>query len=241
MRFTVLGFVDGSRIGGRGSSIIQQTMAASVYGGSPAHHNRIVHNSNGLSNAHNQIMSDGLSHAHTSFYHESAHYLPHHPKFSSLKHSTALSSIFVAQSSVQLSPPPVHQHQKQQQQQQQQHNQIPPILPKKTKKTYRTISGGTAIHSGFINDPHYVRNSKRKSAVELLAESKQYYVKSENVLDKKQQLFYQSMRAPLTTKSNSTILSSNACKFNHHSFIYSLFYDFQFRNGLILSSHNEQH
>lgn len=202
-------------------------MAASVYGGSPAHHNRIVHNSNGLSNAHNQIMSDGLSHAHTSFYHESAHYLPHHQKFSSLKHSTALSSIFVAPSSVQPSPPPPlpsHQHQKQQQQhhhQQQQHNQIPPILPKKTKKTYRTISGATAIHSGFINDPHYVRNIKRKSAVELLAESKPYYVKSENVLDKKQQLFYQSMRAPLTTKSNSSILSSNACKFNHiiHSLI----------------------
>lgn len=194
-------------------------MAASVYGGSPAHHNRIVHNSNGLSNAHNQIMSDGLSHAHTSFYHEPAHYLPRHQKFSSLKHSSALPSIFVAQSSVQPSPPPPpppHQHQQQQQQPQQQHNQIPPILPKKTKKTYRTISGGTAIHSGFINDPHYVRNIKRKSAVELLAESKPYYVKSENVLDKKQQLFYQSMRAPLTTKSNSTILSSNACKFNKH-------------------------
>lgn len=219
MRFSEHYFVDGSGLSNSSSSssskngIIQPTMAASVYGGSPAHHNRIVH-SNGLSNAHNQIMSDGLSHAHTSFYHEPAHYLPHHPKFSSLKHSTALSSIFVAQSSVQ----PSHQHQKQQQ-----HNQIPPILPKKTKKTYRTISGGTAIHSGFINDPHYVRNIKRKSAVELLAESKPYYVKSENVLDKKQQLFYQSMRAPLTTKSNSTILSSNACKFSSSSssFIYS--------------------
>lgn len=192
-------------------------MAASVYGGSPAHHNRIVHNSNGLSNAHNQIMSDGLSH--TSFYHEPAHYMPHHPKFSSLKHSTALSSIFVAQPSVQPSPL-AHQHQKQQQQQH--HNQIPPILPKKTKKTYRTISGGTAIHSGFISEPHYVRNIKRKSAVELLAESKPYYVKSENVLDKKQQLLYQSMRAPLTTKSNSTILSTNACKFNHSHFNFEI-------------------
>lgn len=188
-------------------------MAASVYGGSPAHHNRIVHNSNGLSSAQNQIITDSLTHAHTSFYHEPVHYMPHQ-KFSSLKTVTALSSIFVAQSSVQPPLQPSLHHQKQQQ------HQIPPILPKKTKKTYRTISGGTAIHSGFITDPHYARNIKRKSAVELLAESKPYYVKSENVLDKKQQLFYQSMRAPLATKSNSTILSSNACKFSH-SFIHS--------------------
>ena len=32
------------------------------------------------------------------------------------------------------------------------------------------------------------RNYKRKSAVELLAETKSYYVKSENVLDRHQQL-----------------------------------------------------
>lgn len=168
-------------------------MAASVYGGSPSHHNRIVHNSNGLPNSHNQIMSDGLSHAHTQFYHDPAHYLQH-SNFTSLKHSTALSSIFVA--------PSVSQH----------HHPIPPKLPKKTKKSYRTISGGTVIHSAVANDPHYVRNTKRKSAVELLAESKPYYVKSENVLDKKQQLLYQSMRAPLATRTNSTFSSSNACK-----------------------------
>lgn len=173
-------------------------MAASVYG-SPAHHNRIAHNSNGLSDSHNQIMSDGgLSHAHSSFYHDPAPYLPHQ-NFASLKHSTALSSIFVAQSAQQ------HHHQQQQ-------HQIPPQLPKKTKKNYRTISGGTVVNSALINDPNYVRNTKRKSAVELLAESKPYYVKSENVLDKKQQLFYQSMRTPLATKSNTNNLSSNACK-----------------------------
>lgn len=166
-------------------------MAASVYGGSPAHHNRIVHNANGLSNSHNQMMSDhGLPHAHPAFYHDPAHYLPHQ-NFTSLKHSTALSSIFVA---------PTSQH------------QIPPQLPKKTKKSYRTISAGTAVHSGIVNDSHYVRNTKRKSAVELLAESKPYYVKSENVLDKKQQLLYQSMRTPLAVKSNSTNLSSSACE-----------------------------
>lgn len=169
-------------------------MAASVYGGSPAHHNRIVHNANGLSNAHNQIMSDSLSHAHATYYHESAHYLPTAQNFASIKHSTAISSIFVAPSQ------PTLQH------------QIPPQLPKKTKKSYRTISTGTAIHSGIINDAHYSRNIKRKSAVELLAESKSYYVKSENVLDKKQQLLYQSMRTPFATKSNSSNVPSNACK-----------------------------
>lgn len=154
-------------------------MAASVYGGSPVHHNRIVHNSNGLSNAHNQIMSDGLSHAHSTFYHDSAHFPPH-PNFTALKHSTALSSI------------------------------IPPALP---KKTYRTIIGGTVVHCSLPNDPHFVKNTKRKSAVELLAESKPYYVKSENVLDKKQQLLYQStLRIPLATKSNTNIASPNTCK-----------------------------
>lgn len=167
-------------------------MAASVYGGSPAH--RIVHNSNGLSNSHNQIMSDGISHAHSTYYHDPAQYLPHQ-NFTSLKHSTALSSILVA---------PAVPH------------QIPP-LPKKTKKNYRTISGGTAIHSGMINDQqHFVRNTKRKSAVELLAESKPYYVKSENVLDKKQQLLYQSMRTPFATKTNTntnTNLPSSTCKY----------------------------
>lgn len=154
-------------------------------------------------------MSDGLSHAHSPFYHDPAPYLPHHQNFTSLKHSTALSSIFVAQTLSTSSPTTVNAIQQQQQQQ----HQIPPQLPKKTKKNYRTISGGTAIHSGLINDPHYVRNAKRKSAVELLAESKPYYVKSENVLDKKQQLMYQSMRTPLATKSNTTNLSSNACKY----------------------------
>ncbi|XP_031616604.1 protein kinase 4 [Contarinia nasturtii] len=169
-------------------------MAASVYGGSPAHHNRIVHNSNGLPNSHNQIMADSLSHGHSTFYHDPASYLPHQ-NFTSLKHSTALSSIFVA-------PPPVPPH------------QIPP-LPKKTKKNYRTISGGTVIHSGMVTDQqqNFVRNTKRKSAVELLAESKPYYVKSENVLDKKQQLLYQSMRTPFATKSNTNtnLPPSSAC------------------------------
>lgn len=165
-------------------------MATSVFGGSPVHHNRNVHNSNGLSNAHNQINSENLSyaHAHPSYYHEAAHILPH-KNFTSLKHSKAFPSIVVAQQS--------------------QSYHIPPILPKKMKKTYRTIVGDSIVHCTFPNDAHF-KNTKRKSAVELLAESKPYYVKSENVLDKKQQLLYQSGRTSLATKSNSNI--ANTCK-----------------------------
>lgn len=37
---------------------------------------------------------------------------------------------------------------------------------------------------------HHFRHSKRKTAVEMLAESKQFYVKSEMVLDRQQQLSY---------------------------------------------------
>lgn len=59
--------------------------------------------------------------------------------------------------------------------------------------------GSSSAHGhGFHQTPHsqmpnplYAsqRNFKRKSAVELLAESKAYYVKSETVLDRHQQLY----------------------------------------------------
>uniref|UniRef100_A0A182NMB3 FAM110_C domain-containing protein n=1 Tax=Anopheles dirus TaxID=7168 RepID=A0A182NMB3_9DIPT len=43
-------------------------------------------------------------------------------------------------------------------------------------------------HSQTLSSYHQLRSSKRKSAVELLAESKPFYVKSETVLDRQQQL-----------------------------------------------------
>lgn len=62
--------------------------------------------------------------------------------------------------------------------------QTPPQLPKKTRpkpQNFRPIISGNVIHSGgpSIIDIQHLRNPKRKSAVELLAESKPYYVKSE--------------------------------------------------------------
>jgi hypothetical protein len=56
-----------------------------------------------------------------------------------------------------------------------------------------SISGAPlSIYQGKEHHNNYFmsqsRNYKRKSAVELLAETKSYYVKSENVLDRHQQL-----------------------------------------------------
>lgn len=45
---------------------------------------------------------------------------------------------------------------------------------------------GKEHHNNYLMS--HSRNYKRKSAVELLAETKSYYVKSENVLDRHQQL-----------------------------------------------------
>lgn len=62
--------------------------------------------------------------------------------------------------------------------------QTPPQLPKKTRpkqQNFRPINSGNVLHSvaPSIIDIQLLRNPKRKSAVELLAESKPYYVKSE--------------------------------------------------------------
>lgn len=63
--------------------------------------------------------------------------------------------------------------------------QTPPQLPKKTRpkqqQNFRPINSANVVHSGApsIIDIQHLRHPKRKSAVELLAESKPYYVKSE--------------------------------------------------------------
>lgn len=169
-------------------------MAASVYRSSSTHHNRNMHNSIGLSSSHNNVMSkissDVMSQVHSSFYNNPLHYLQHNNNLSSLKNSTAFSSIIVSPS----------------------HNEIPPKLPKKLKKNYHTsIVGDTR----FYAESYLVRNKSRKSAVELLAESKPYYVRSENVLDKTQ-LYCQNMRAcGPRMKSTSTTLASKNCELTY--------------------------
>lgn len=189
-------------------------MAASVFGGSPGHHNRIIHNS-----VSSQMMADGLS-SHQqipSFYQNNKQ----SSSLASLKHSTALSSVSVNPIKPNIlfaqTPPPFVtsyiatpqqtdiQHALPNQQFNSlptfapttQHCQVPPELPKKMRsKLYRPSNSGTLPPPTLSShvDKHHLCNTKRKSAVELLAESKAYYVKSEVVLDRKQKLSYQNKR-----------------------------------------------
>lgn len=59
---------------------------------------------------------------------------------------------------------------------------VTPILP--NKQTLKLIGGSSFLRNGFTMKS---TSAKRKSAVELLQESKAYYVKSEKVLDSKQE------------------------------------------------------
>lgn len=70
-----------------------------------------------------------------------------------------------------------------------------------------TLSSNHFAAHTLIHHHNAHRLSKRKSAVELLAESKPFYVKSETVLDRQQQLNYRS--------GNST-----SCKYNFCNFIF---------------------
>lgn len=52
----------------------------------------------------------------------------------------------------------------------------------------RTISGSNSNKHVLLKGIRSSNSAKRKSAVELLQETKAFYVKSETVLDKKQEL-----------------------------------------------------
>lgn len=67
------------------------------------------------------------------------------------------------------------------------HHSLPPTLLHQPKSQIRT-----SYHSQFYTCS---RQNKRKSAVELLAESKPFYVKSEAVLDRNQKLGYRNPTA----------------------------------------------
>lgn len=73
-----------------------------------------------------------------------------------------------------------NQHHQTQQQQQHHHTMHPSA----------SVVAPLSIYQAKEHHNNYFlsRNYKRKSAVELLAETKSYYVKSENVLDRHQQL-----------------------------------------------------
>ncbi|XP_021696820.1 probable serine/threonine-protein kinase yakA isoform X1 [Aedes aegypti] len=143
-------------------------MAAVVYGNSPRHSSRHHHSGSGQSHL-GGVTPHSPYHQHQQ-QQQQHHSLPshHHVAASSI---TALSQQIITPPTSYLSTSTTTisstSHQQttyylHQQQQQQQHQQ--------------------AVHY------HNMRNSKRKSAVELLAESKPFYVKSEMVLDRQQQL-----------------------------------------------------
>lgn len=97
-------------------------------------------------------------------------------------------NIALQQSTPFISSSAIQQHQ---QQQQQQHHHHHHQQQQQQPNSYLTLS---QQHSLFMHQSQ--RHSKRKSAVELLAESKPFYVKSENVLDRQQQLNYRGVSTP---------------------------------------------
>lgn len=80
-------------------------------------------------------------------------------------------------------------------------------------------------HHSLRQSRHGCENSRqirRKSAVELLAESKHFYVKSETVLDRKQQLNHRLANHPGRGCSSATSMESNSmsCKMCHSFFFF---------------------
>lgn len=99
-------------------------------------------------------------------------------------------NIALQQSTPFISSSAIQQHQ-QQQLQQQHHHHHHHQQQQQQPNSYLTLS---QQHSLFMHQSQ--RHSKRKSAVELLAESKPFYVKSETVLDRQQQLNYRGVSTP---------------------------------------------
>lgn len=96
-----------------------------------------------------------------------------------------------------------------------QHHSLPPTFLHQSKSNARTNSYN-----------HYYTNSrqnKRKSAVELLAESKPFYVKSEAVLDRKQKLVYRSPIASATPHQKPTSCKSVIRFYVTNRFYYNTF------------------
>lgn len=174
-------------------------MATAVYGGSPRHHqNRMLVNPNG-SAANLQQHPSGTTNPGNIIvppppYLSSPvhHYSSHHSGGAGANSAGGGSSSASGYGSP--THPPHHHH-------------------------YQgTGGGGGGYGHGFYQmqhsnahhmpNPLYAsqRNFKRKSAVELLAESKAYYVKSETVLDRHQQLY------------RSGNLGSSACEYRSNKF-----------------------
>lgn len=180
-------------------------MATVVYGGSPRHHNRIMVTTPGNVPAvvpnFQQMLPASVppppihSYASASYHHQChgpAQIVGHHQQYATFTSTSIISTstkIYAPpkpytapqpKSHKQLPPtppPPLQQHQQQQ--------QLPPQLPLKMRQRHHPSNASVGC---IPMEAAAARFIKRKTAVELLAESKPYYVKSEVVLDRKQQL-----------------------------------------------------
>lgn len=188
-------------------------MATVACGGSPRHHpNRIMVTSNGnvpavVPNFHKHMLPTTIpppplhSYASAAYQPQCPNQIVHHQQYATFTstqitsqtkiycppkpYSSTGQSIMYKQKQ-QLPPPlPLKKHQVHY------HSlpvsisvqqQLPPQLPQKMRQ--RNISGGSVPMDSAIA----ARLIKRKTAVELLAESRPYYIKSEVMLDRKQHL-----------------------------------------------------
>ncbi|XP_053676063.1 AF4/FMR2 family member lilli [Anopheles nili] len=150
-------------------------MAAVVYGNSPRHSSR--HHQGHMLSQHSPYHTQPASSA------GQHHSLPpppvvghHHHHSSSVSPPSQIitpPTSYLSSATTAISSQQSPQQQSQQPQYYHHHSQSVSLPPQ---------------HSQTLNSYHQLRSSKRKSAVELLAESKPFYVKSETVLDRQQQL-----------------------------------------------------
>lgn len=180
-------------------------MAAAVFGGSPRHHSS-SHSGHRSSNSNNFTTIAGrLAHSSPSLQHPN----PIHP---SVHMNPASNTIFPPPTSFISAATPVvasivtsaNMHSQYHQSQPQHYQQH--------------LAGGMHHHphqqppqhhlSHQQQQQHHFRHSKRKTAVEMLAESKPFYVKSDVVLDRQQQFSYGG-RAVV---ANSAQQQSPSCK-----------------------------
>lgn len=91
------------------------------------------------------------------------------------------------------------------------HQQMPPQLPQKTRQRLYPVNANGVHLPIDVGTIAHARLVKRKTAVEMLAESKPYYVKSELVLDRQQRLQHRAA-GERTMKSSVSELSNLPCK-----------------------------
>ncbi|KAL1388301.1 hypothetical protein pipiens_003238 [Culex pipiens pipiens] len=154
-------------------------MAAVVYGNSPRHTSRHHHSGGGGGQGHM------VSTQHSPYHHHqqsgsSGGSLQHHSSLPSHHHSAPGSMMTGSAMAGLITPPTSYLSTSTTTISSVSHQQAAALYYQQQQAQVQAQQ--QAIHY------HNMRNSKRKSAVEMLAESKPFYVKSETVLDRQQQL-----------------------------------------------------